>query len=83
MLFRSKELAKEIMKTLTRDLKTLDRGIKPADFFLLRSVIVSSIHVEVVYISNPVEETMLTDMDFRKRAAKSIAEGFVNFYRYV
>ena len=79
----AKELAREIMKALTNDLKTLDRGIKPADFFLLRSVIVSSIHIEVVYISNPAEETMLMDVDFKKRAAKSIAKGFVNFYKYV
>ncbi len=79
----AKELAKEIMKALTEDLKTLDRGIKPADFFLLRSVIVSSVHVEVVYISNPVEEAMLMDTDFRKKAAKSIAKGLVNFYRYL
>ena len=70
------------MKALTEDLGTLDRGIKPADFFLLRTVIVSSIHVEIVYISNPAEEAMLMDTDFRKRAAKSIAKGFVNFYRY-
>lgn len=78
----AKELAREIMKALTEDLGTLDRGIKPADFFLLRTVIVSSIHVEIVYISNPAEEAMLMDTDFRKRAAKSIAKGFVNFYRY-
>ena len=49
----------------------------------MRSVIVSSIHIEVVYISNPAEETMLMDVDFKKRAAKSIAKGFVNFYKYV
>ncbi|HZK38156.1 MAG TPA: N-acetylmuramoyl-L-alanine amidase [Clostridia bacterium] len=79
----AKKLAKEIMKVLTKNLNTLDKGIKQADFFLLKSVIVSSIHVEVVYISNPVEETMMMDMGFRKKVAKSIAEGFVNFYRYV
>lgn len=78
----AKKLAKEIMKSLTEDIKTLDRGIKPADFFLLRSVIVSSIHMEAVYISNPDEEAMLMDVDFRKRVARSIAKGFVNFYRY-
>ncbi len=76
-------LAKEIMKALTEDIKTLDRGIKSADFFLLRTVIVSAVHVETAYISNPNEEEMLMDTDFRKKIAKSIAKGFVNFYRYL
>ncbi|MBU5676080.1 N-acetylmuramoyl-L-alanine amidase [Alkaliphilus sp. MSJ-5] len=79
----AKELAREIMTALTEEIETLDKGIKPADFFLLREVIVSSIHVEVAYISNFAEEKMLMDDSFRKRAAKSIAKGFVNFYRYI
>jgi len=79
----AKELAKEIMLTLTEELKTLDRGIKPADFSMLRQVMVSSIHLEVAYISNPSDEKMLMDENARKRAAKSIAKGFINFYRYI
>lgn len=79
----AKELAKEIMNTLTEELKTLNKGIKPADFFMLREVKVSSIHLEVAYISNPTEEKMLMDEDYRKKAAKAIARGIVNFYRYI
>ncbi len=79
----AKELAKEVMTALTSEIKTLNKGIKSADFFLLRKSIVSSIHVEVAYISNFDEEKMLMSEDFRKRAAKAIAQGFINYYRYI
>ncbi len=80
---RAKALGREIMIALNEDLKTLDKGIKQADFFLLRQVMVSSIHLETAYISNPVEEKMLMEEENRKKAAKAIAKGIVHFYRYL
>lgn len=79
----AKELAEEIMPVLTNEINTLNKGIKSAEFFLLREVPVSSIHIEVAYISNFDEEKMLMSKDFRKKAAKAIAKGFVNFYKYI
>ncbi len=79
----AKELGREIMSALVEEIKTLDRGIKPADFSLLRQVMVSSVHLEVAYISNPQEELMMMDDEFRKRAAKAISKGFINFYRFI
>lgn len=81
--FMAKELASEIMRVLTNEINTIDKGIKSSDFFLLRQVPVSSIHIEVAYISNFDEEKMLMSSSCRKRAAKAIAQGFVNFYKHI
>lgn len=79
----AKELAEEIMPVLTNEMNTLNKGIKSAEFFLLREIPVSSIHIEVAYISNFDEERILMSKDFRKKAAKAIAKGFINFYKYI
>ncbi|ABR50682.1 SpoIID/LytB domain protein [Alkaliphilus metalliredigens QYMF] len=77
-----RSLAKEIIQRLTAKTGMVNRGLKLADFFLLRELKVSSIHIEVAYLSNPEEEKKLMDGAFKKKVAEGIAEGIINYYRY-
>ncbi|SDK85798.1 N-acetylmuramoyl-L-alanine amidase [Natronincola ferrireducens] len=78
----AKKLGKIIIEEITRQLHTTNRGVKTAEFFLLRDVKVSSIHIELAHISNPQEEALLMEQEFREKAALAIAKGIVEYYRY-
>jgi len=78
----SKSLAKSIMANLTKDKEILDRGIKIADFYLLREVNVSSMHLELEYITNPEVEKKLNDESYLDKIVDRIKDGFVEYYRY-
>lgn len=56
-----------------------DRGVKQAGFYVLRGAWMPSILVEVAFISNPAEERLLRDLDFRFRAASAIVSGIRAF----
>lgn len=76
----AEKLASSIMEQLVRTTETLNRGVRTADFFLLRDVRVSSLHIEVAYLSNPSEEERLKRIEYLESIAKSIAEGIKNYY---
>lgn len=56
-----------------------DRGVKQAGFYVLRGAWMPSILVEVAFISNPAEESLLRDLDFRFHAASAIVAGIGAF----
>ena len=55
------------------------RGIKSANFFVLRNNLLPSLLIEIGYLSNPYEERLLNNPYFREQIAESIAEGIFNF----
>lgn len=76
----AEKLASCIMDHMVRSIDTLNRGVKTADFFLLRDVRVSSLHIEIAYLSNPIEEEKLQDETYLKKISKAIAEGINGYY---
>ncbi len=78
----SEALAKYIMTNLTRDGGTLDRGIRIADFYLLREVAVGSLHLELEYITNPEKELKLNDDAYIDKIISEITAGLVEYYKY-
>ncbi|WP_255547802.1 stage II sporulation protein D [Crassaminicella indica] len=75
-------LADFVLDELCGELNTVKRGVKVADFYLLREVQSSVIHVEIAFITNPKEEEKLRDEKFQRKAAKAIAKGIMNYYGY-
>ncbi len=78
----SETLAKSIMAKLTKDGDILDRGIKIADFYLLREVNVGSLHLELEYITNPERELRLNDESYLDMIISKITAGFIDYYKY-
>ncbi|MBS4537028.1 N-acetylmuramoyl-L-alanine amidase [Clostridium sp. D2Q-11] len=78
----SVNLALRIMKILSKDTDIIDRGIKIADFFILREIGVSSLHIEVEYLTNPDREKRLKDKKFLQNISKSITKGIIEYYKY-
>ncbi len=76
----SHDLATMIDKEMKRNLNaTSDRGIDQAGFFVLNGVYMPSILVETAFITNPDDEKLLGNKDFRDKVAQAIYEGIKDF----
>jgi N-acetylmuramoyl-L-alanine amidase len=76
---QSEELSKSIATELNKEAGTPIRGIKKANFYVLKYNSLPAVLVEVGFMSNPDEAKKLMDPDYQKKAAKGIAEGIRDF----
>ncbi|WP_432406847.1 stage II sporulation protein D [Wukongibacter sp. M2B1] len=75
-------LANFIIESMSKGLESVNRGVKTADFYLLKNVTTSALHIEIAYLTNPEEERKFADYEYIKRVAKSIASGITKYYKY-
>lgn len=78
----SEALGKMIMERMVENLDVVNRGVRRADFFLLREIRSSSLQIYVDYITNPIIEEKLKDDDYINMIAFSIGSGIVDYYKY-
>lgn len=76
---KGKALANCIQTELVNTLKLTNRGIKTANFAVLRETSMPAVLAEVAFISNPAEEKKLADPAFRQKAAEAIARGICKY----
>jgi N-acetylmuramoyl-L-alanine amidase len=74
-------LADRICRALNRQLGTRNRGVKSANFYVLRGVQMPAVLVEVGFISNRYEEKKLRNWSFKNRIAEAILEGIRSYER--
>ncbi|MTH55035.1 N-acetylmuramoyl-L-alanine amidase [Bacillus mangrovi] len=77
----SKLLAEEIQKQLASDLEMDNRGVKTADFKVIKHGYMPSVLVEVGFLSNSREAALLNQSAFRDRAANAIYEGIYYYFQ--
>lgn len=70
-------LARSIQTELVRETKLADRGVKFANFAVLRKTAMPAVLVELGFISNPAEERLLRDPAWQEKAARAIATGIM------
>lgn len=70
-----KALATNLQNQLVAKLKRPNRGVKTANFSVLRNTTMPSALVEVVFVSNPEEASLLQQDYFLNLVAEAIAEG--------
>ncbi|MGI5921812.1 MAG: N-acetylmuramoyl-L-alanine amidase [Syntrophomonadaceae bacterium] len=74
-------LAAKIQNHVVNAINLPDRGVKTANFAVLRNSNMPSALVEVAFISNPIEGSLLAQEDFRSRLGEAIAEGIMEYMR--
>ena len=79
-LFESSVLAEMIQVRLNDLAGTTDRGVKQAPFRVLKGANMPAVLVEVGFLSNPDEERLLADPQYRQRIAEQLYES-LNQYR--
>jgi len=73
------KLAKCIQNQIVDSLGTVDRGIKTANFAVLRDTNCPAVLVETAFISNSDDETLLASEFGRDNFAKAIARGITDY----
>lgn len=76
---RSQALARDIYRDMVDQLGLRGRGVKRANFHVIRNTTMPAVLVETAFLSNPIEESLLGDEEFRDRIAESIASGVVKY----
>ncbi|WP_156505900.1 N-acetylmuramoyl-L-alanine amidase [Bacillus sp. SJS] len=77
---KSKTLSTNIQRELVNQINTTNRGVKEAGFVVIRENEVPSALVELAFISNPTEETMLRSDAVRRKAAQGIYNGIEDYF---
>ncbi|HEY4552484.1 MAG TPA: N-acetylmuramoyl-L-alanine amidase [Bacillaceae bacterium] len=74
------KLAQAVQEKLVEATTLRDRGVKNADFFVLRETRMTAILVECGFMTNKAEAALLKTDAFRKRCAQAIGEAIAEFY---
>ena len=72
-----RKLAQSIQTELINATGFIDRGIKTANFYVIKNTAAPSVLVEAGFISNPTEEALLASGSFQDKLAKAIANGIM------
>lgn len=72
-------LARCIQNQIINSLGTVDRGVKTANFHVLRETDCPAALVETAFISNPDDERLLADAAKRDEFARAIARGITDY----
>jgi N-acetylmuramoyl-L-alanine amidase len=82
-LENSNNMAMLIQQSLVSGTQAIDRGVKQANFYVLRGAFMPAVLIEVGFISNPREEELLGNAQYQERLARTIFEGVKRFkFRY-
>lgn len=76
---QSDELADVMGMRTSRRVKTKNRGVKYARFFVLRNTLIPAVLVEVGFLSNPREEKMLRNEAYRFKIAQGLAQSILEY----
>ncbi|KAJ51030.1 N-acetylmuramoyl-L-alanine amidase [Clostridium tetanomorphum] len=74
-----KSLAQSIQQSIINATGLTNRGIKTANFYVLKNTIAPAVLVETGFISNVNEEKLLNSNSFQDKMAQAIANGIMNF----
>ena len=76
---KSKKLAEAVQRKLKRVTIGKSRGIKTANFSVLRNSYCPACLIEVGYITNPTDATYLRRSSYKQKIAEAIAQGIIDY----
>lgn len=74
------KLGNIILNSLCKELKCRNRGLRVADFYILKEVKCSTLQINLLYMTNPEDERKLADPEERKKAAQAIAQSIIDYF---
>ncbi len=80
-LHESSELAQRIQEATVSHARVMDRGVRQANFYVLRNIFSPAVLVELGFLSNQSEEKLLGRADHREKLAEGISRGIADFAR--
>lgn len=76
-------LAQNIQRSMVQAGGRRDRSFFPANFYVVKHSEMPAVLIELAFISNSAEETLLNDAQFRQKMAHGIVEGIDHFFAQV
>lgn len=76
----SKKLAECIRAALIDQIKTPSRGTQPCNFYVVRNTDMPATLIELAFISNPQEESLLNSKEGVQKAAQGIFDGIEDYF---
>lgn len=73
----SNQMADILCETVSAELKSKNRGVKSALFYVLKGVSIPAVLIEVGFVSNGYEESKLKSAEYRKQVADAIVKGML------
>ncbi|QNO16653.1 N-acetylmuramoyl-L-alanine amidase [Alkalicella caledoniensis] len=77
---QSSRLASTVQNYLIKKLQRRNRGVKQANFYVLRETKMPAILIEPLFLTNPTEETLIRNEANQKLVAEAVVEGLVEIY---
>ncbi len=75
----SKEFARLVQQEMIASLGTVDKGVRNANFAVIRRTVGPGILIETAFINHESDRARLVNPYFRERAARAIVKGLVQF----
>lgn len=75
------ELAKIVQANLVKETSRKDRGVKTANFHVLKATSMTAILCECGFMTNKAEAGLLRTSEYRNRCAEAIVKGIVSYYK--
>lgn len=75
-----KKIAELIQKQIVNDVKLKDRGAQPGNFSVLKKVTAPAVLIELGYISNRSEESLLNSISYQNKISGAIADGIYTYF---
>lgn len=76
----SQNISKLIIDEVCSAIDSKNRGVRTAEFYLLRQVKASAIILQLLYITNPKDAEKLADPVIRKKIASAIHQAILKYY---
>lgn len=76
----SADFAQMVQKGMVKHSKLKNRGVSSAGFLVLHRTVMPSILVELGFITNSKDESVIASKEGQKKLARGIFEGFSNYY---
>lgn len=76
-------LAYQVHKRLLLDTEFADRGLRRANFLVLRQISVPGIYIEGGFLSNPFDAEKIVSPTYRRKTARAITDGVLAYKRMV
>lgn len=77
---KADELAQEVQNGIVRHTGAIDKGISPATFYVLRNAPITSILIEMGFVTNPREAILLQEDGYRNKIAAGAFDGIVRYF---
>jgi SpoIID/LytB domain protein len=76
----SEKLSRLIIDSVCNAMESKNRGVRTAEFYLLRQVRASAVILQLLYITSPKDAEKLADPAMRQKAAEAVHQAILKYY---